>query len=138
MRFPTIARDGCRRPLVPVLLESQEGNRLIVDALIDTGADVTLFPAAIAESLGIDLTNAPDRPLSSALGVIATYREHEISLELRRAPNEIHQWRTAVGFISRPMVYGILGTRGFFEFFTLTYHAADEWVQLDPSGGFPM
>ena len=138
MRLPTIARNGQRRPLIPILVESSAGKQLIVDALVDTGADVTLFPSAVADILAIDLTNAPERPLSSALGVITKYREHEVILELRRAPGEIQRWRTTVGFVARPMVYSILGTQGFFEFFGLNYHASAEWLELRPDQPLPL
>ena len=117
MQFPTMATDGCYRPIIPVLIESPAGRRLIVDALVDTGSDVTLFPEAFAAALEINLGGQLRRPVTSALGIVAHYRQSEVLLELRRAPEEIVRWKATVGFLARRMAYGILGTRGMFEFF---------------------
>ena len=114
-----MATDGLHRPIIPVLIESPSGQRLVVDALVDTGSDITLFPDSLARSLSIDLTGHPEHPVNSALGVAVTYSESEVALELRRAPGESFRWRATVGFLTRPMIYGILGTKGFFEFFRL-------------------
>ena len=57
MQFPTTPlRDGIQRPLVMLLLETPNGRRVNVDALVDTGADVALFSFSTATQLGIDLT----------------------------------------------------------------------------------
>ncbi|MGE4001395.1 MAG: aspartyl protease family protein [Planctomycetaceae bacterium] len=125
--------DSIRRPIIPVIIESPAGRRLIVDALVDTGSDITLFPEDVASNLGIDLTESPARPLSSALGVIADYRSAEVVLELRRGTSELFRWRTSVGFLSRQMVYSIVGTKGFFEFFALRYDASAGQLELLPN-----
>lgn len=130
MRFPTMEVDGIRRPVVPVIVESLSGEKLIVDALIDTGSDITLLPEAFAAALNIDLSEAPEQSLSSALGTIATYRSEDVFLELRRSPSETLRWRATVGFLSRQMVYSILGTKGFFEFFAIAYDAAAGHVEI--------
>jgi len=129
--------DGLHRPIIPVLIESPGGKRLVVDALIDTGSDITIFPDAFAEALDINLTSRPERPVNSALGVIATYRESEVLLELRRAPDEIFQWKTIVGFLPRRMAYSILGTKGFFEFFSLNYDARQQSLEIQPHDSLP-
>lgn len=43
--------------------------------LFDTGADVTSFPASVAEKLGIDLDKCPEEPMSGYEGTtISVYR----------------------------------------------------------------
>lgn len=133
MQFPTMEVDGIRRPVIPIIVESSTGRKLIVDALVDTGSDITLFPEAVATALQIDLSESPPLPLSSALGVIAHYRSANVMLELRRGTEEILYWPATAGFLSRPMVYSILGTKGFFEHFGLEYHASAGRVALVPS-----
>src|SRR5262245_45329618 len=73
MRFPTMSRGALARPILPLIVEGAGGQRLIVDALIDTGADLTLFPIDVAVALGIDLTGLPQIPVGSALGQQLSY-----------------------------------------------------------------
>jgi hypothetical protein len=137
MRFPTMAMAGRHRPIVPLLVESTSGRRLILDALVDTGSDVTLLPEAVAQALDIELTETAERSVTSALGVAGTYRQMEVILELRRAQGEIYSWKTTVGFLPRRMAYSILGTAGFFEYFTFRYVAPQQLFDVEPWGPLP-
>ena len=136
MRFPTLIRKGVERPIVAVTIESEHGIRFTADVLVDIGSDITLFPLNLAEYLKIDVSNVADSHVRSALGATAKYRTREVFLELRRPP-EVFRWKASVGFIARPMSYGILGTRGFFEFFNLRYHVREHWLNIEPSGPLP-
>ncbi len=62
-----------------------------------------------------------------------TYRAVELSLELRRHP-DVLQWRGIVGFVSPRLTYGLLGARGFFEFFAIHYDASQRFLEILPSG----
>ncbi|MGH7126957.1 MAG: hypothetical protein ACREIV_00200 [Planctomycetaceae bacterium] len=86
-----MAAGTLHRPIIPVLIESAAGKQLLLDALVDTGSDITLFPEAVAGALGLDLTSSPQRPLSSALGAVGNYGESQVALELRRAPGEVYR-----------------------------------------------
>ena len=55
MRYPTTLRRGSHRPLLPVNLLADDGRFVLIDALIDTGADISLFPQHLAEQLGMAL-----------------------------------------------------------------------------------
>lgn len=136
MRFPTVARQGLVRPIIPVRVMAANGNWALVDSLVDMGADITLFAARNAQQLGIDLSGLPDLPLTSALGTSGTYRLAEVVLEVRHPPS-FFRWRTQVGFILRPLAYGILGTKGFFQFFTISYNERAGTLDIDPSGPLP-
>ena len=63
-------------------------------------------------------------------------RLRELTLELRRLP-EMIRWRATIGFTERPMSYGILGTRGFFEFFRLAYDARAGFLIVEPNDSLP-
>ena len=132
MQFPTLAKDQVRRPIVPVRLLGPNRHWSTIDALIDTGSDITLFPERLAERLGVDLTDIAEVPLTSALGTIATYRAVELTLELRRFPDTM-RWQGVVGFLPRHMTYGLLGTRGFFEFFDVQYSARQRFTEIQSS-----
>jgi len=53
------------RPVVAVRLTGPGGSK-IRDGLLDSGADDTVFPEALAGELGIDLANAEERFMSLA------------------------------------------------------------------------
>ena len=132
MRFPTMVSDDRSRPIIPLVLESCGGDRTLVDALVDSGADVTLFSEAIADTLGVDLSNVPELPIRSPLGHAGTYRTIELTLELRRYP-DILRWTGLVGFVPPRLQYGLLGTRGFFEFFAMHYDEPQGFLEITPS-----
>ena len=112
MRFPTLITDDRARPIIPLIVQSPSGERALVDALVDTGADISLFSETVAEAQGLDLTGVPESPIRSPLGHAGTYRAVELSLELRRRP-DVLQWRGTVGFVPLRLTYALLGTRGF-------------------------
>ena len=137
MRFPTSLRDGQLRPIVSVQVSVPGLSPVIVDALVDTGADVSLFPKRVAERLQLNLTSLPTRIVSAAVGGQCEYRLCDVTLELRRFPETL-RWNTTVGFVEHRMSYAILGTRGLFEFFRLTYDAGEHWLDLTPRADSPL
>ena len=60
MQFPTLLRSHIARPIITLHLEASNGMRVCSDVLVDTGADVTLMPVDLADSLNIDLTQLPE------------------------------------------------------------------------------
>ena len=136
MRFPTSLRDGKLRPIVSVHVSVPGLPPVVFDALVDTGADVSLFPQRVALRLGLDLTGQPSRIAAAAVGGQCEYRLCDVTLELRRFPETL-RWNTRVGFVEHRMSYAILGTRGLFEFFRLTYDAHEHWLELIPRVGTP-
>jgi Aspartyl protease len=136
MRFPTLARGRLRRPIVPLIVESARGVRTVLDALVDTGADRTLLPISVAKSLKIDVSALQQVPVGSALGQRVNYALIDLFLELGSPPN-LYRWRTRVGIILQPIPYGLLGTRGFFEFFAIEYNWPAGYVEILPTGPLP-
>jgi hypothetical protein len=105
------------------------------DALLDSGADDTVFPEAVAARLGLDLTNAPTGTIQSIGGVI-TVRYAEVTL--RVADNqERREWKALVGFSSRMPRYPMLGFAGFLQYFTATFHGDREEVEPTVNGLYP-
>ncbi len=136
MKFPTLLRGPVARPIVLVHLEADNGRRMYSDVLIDTGSDVSLMPKAVAKNLKIDLAQFPEVVVNSAIGGECRYRRCDLTLELRRPP-EVIRWHATIGFTERPMSYGILGTRGFFEFFRLAYDARAGFLTVEPNDSLP-
>lgn len=136
MRFPTFAKQQIHRPIVPLRLYGLSGRWVNMDVLVDTGSDMCLFPDSLAQRLDLDLTGLPETPLTSALGTAATYRAQSLWLELQQYPERL-RWKTTVGFLPRRMTYGLLGTKGFFEHFSLHYAANQHTFDLLPSESLP-
>lgn len=129
MQFPTLVRQEIRRPMIAITVHGPTGLCLLTDALIDTGSDVTLFSSDVARRLKIDLSGITPLPVMTAVGPVATYQPYSLTLEIRRHPQS-NRWTARAGFLQRPMSMGILGTKGFFEFFDLAYSARNEAVQI--------
>ena len=129
MRFPILVCDGRQRPIVAVTVILSNQRPVLFDALVDTGADVSLFPMSIADRLGLDLSQQPEVTVFAAVGGQCYYRLHDVELELRRPP-EVFRWKASVGFVDREMSYAILGTRGFFQLFDLTYSHSREFIDI--------
>ena len=81
MRFPTLVRDGKERPIVAVTINVPGQHAVLFDALVDTGADVSLFPQSVADRLGLDLTQQPDVTVFAAIGGQCHYRLHEVEID---------------------------------------------------------
>jgi hypothetical protein len=133
MRFPTMPIDGIRRPIIALHVESPGGKRILIDALVDTGSDLTLLPDDVARVLDIDLSHVPTCEIFSALGTRGLYKPFDLILELRRIP-EVSRWNASVGFLARPMAYAILGTKGFFEHFSVSYNSRLGMIDITPIG----
>ena len=93
---------GILRPVIAVVVEGPSGRRLL-DGLLDTGSDRTIFPNREAEALGIALPTKPDGVIKTAGGVSIAYRVAEVVLELRASGISV-RWKTSHNSIvnSRP------------------------------------
>lgn len=57
--------------------------------LFDTGADVTSFPASVAEKLGIDLDKCPKEPMSGYEGTTVLVYRSQIKIRFNQKTLEI-------------------------------------------------
>jgi hypothetical protein len=126
---------GITRPIVAVVIEGPGGRRLL-DGLLDTGADRTLFPQREAKALGISLPPPADGSIRTAGGLAIVYRLAEIVLEPRTSSSLV-RWRTPVAFTEDPLHLIHLGTRGFLEYFHCTFMGPERTVVLDPRPSLP-
>jgi len=117
--FPYVSHRGRFYPIIPVLLEGKE--RIVIHALVDSGATISLFPTNIAEDAGIDLRDAEQVYLAGIGGYVRAY----VKKQVRVAVEEL-------GSITIPIAFteyiasdiAILGRQGFFEAFEITFR---EW-----------
>jgi hypothetical protein len=103
------------RPLIPVTLSAgRKSARLL--ALIDSGADNTIFSKQVAEMLGLDLRRAPADSFCGTSGHEQPARHRKMAVQVGAV-----SYQTLVGFTELPCeVAGILGQDGFFDQFVVT------------------
>src|SRR5262249_14768080 len=106
------------------------------DAHLDTGADDSLFPDALATRLGIDLGNSP---MSHGAGVglgTVSLRFAQVTLRLASG-TERREWPAWVGFTSAQLARPLLGFAGCLQFFTATFFGDREEVELVVNSLYP-
>jgi hypothetical protein len=98
------------RPIVPITLVGPTGSRL-TDATLDTSADDTVFPEAMAVNIGLDLTNAPTGTAAGvgSRGLPVKYAQVKLRLTDTR---EFREWPAWVGFTAAPLPLSLLGFAG--------------------------
>jgi hypothetical protein len=103
--------------------------------VFDTGSDDTIFPLALAQRLGIDLSNAPTGQALGIGGGTVTFHYAQVLLRLSDGV-EHAEWSALVGFAPISMRRGLLGRTGFHQFFDVTYRGEAREVALLPNGSF--
>lgn len=126
------------RPVITIrIIGPKAGARW--DALVDTGADETLFPWSLAETLGIELDH---QMTSEAAGISGDrLKIHYGHVDLRvESSQELVSWKTTVGFVdfSSPSdEVIILGHGGCLDFFTATFDGENAELDLTPNAYLP-
>jgi hypothetical protein len=123
------------RPVVAVRLTGPAGSK-IRDGLLDSGADDTVFPEALAGELGIDLAHAEERLMSLA-GRPKPVRILYAAVGLRIADGvEAYEWTAVVGFVRGKLHYNLLGQAGCLQFFNADFRGEAREVILSANGSF--
>jgi hypothetical protein len=146
MRFPYLARiapqpvyplGGATVRHYPVFSATVTGpaSSLSRDGLLDSGADDTIFPSALANQLGIDLRNAPVGTARAISGSAFSYRYAHVTLRISDG-SESCEWPAVVGFLDLPIHWALLGQTGFLQFFDVQLLGARQEVVLAPNANF--
>lgn len=116
--FPVIDPTGkeigeIARPVVKILLNFKHGKIFgPISTLLDSGSDYNLFPAEIAEVLGINLRKGKVKITEGIGGKrITAYRHSGIKMYI-----EGHSFETSIDF-SKESSVPLLGQQGFFDKF---------------------
>lgn len=132
-RYKTLTRpDGTpvRTPSIPVLLSGRE--KLETVALLDSGADISVIPRAIAEILGLDLKGTAEK--AYGIGGPVDSIEAMVNVTVERG-HERHSFQIPVkvimGNYDLPV---LLGRSGFFDRFVITFNQPKEKVFLKRTG----
>ena len=124
------------RPVLAVRI-SGPARSLLLDGLLDTGSDDTVFEEWVAAAVGVDFSHAPER-LVGLVGRSNLVRCRYAPVELRITDgiHETYQWTTLVGFVATHLRYSLLGHASCLQFFDTTFRGADQEVVLTPNTSF--
>lgn len=114
------------RPYVQIKLTESRGSSAGY-ALIDSGADRSLFNVQIAEKIGLDLTKAPEQYFGGIEGGDLKAKLHKVKLAIIGMNEEIE---ILAGFIDSNGVSAILGQDGFFDAYKIKFEKDHGIVEI--------
>lgn len=116
------------RPVIPISLEYKD-KRIRYEVLVDSGADICLFHAEVAEALGIDLKKCKPNIVTGVGGKSSQYFLSNLDMEVGG-----WKYKIEAGFLpdigGRSAPYGIVGQKGFFEFFKIVFDRTGEDIEI--------
>ena len=95
------------------------------EAVIDSGASRCIFHASIGEFLGLDIDKAPEEQTMGIAGP-SSIRLHDVRLYAPGGTIEI-----CAGFSRDLPLAGVLGMKGFFDHFRITFDPAARRCELE-------
>jgi hypothetical protein len=107
-----------------------------LNALLDSGADDTVFPEYVARFIGLDLSAAPTGTAAGVGSSGVPVRYAQLTLRLTDG-RELREWQAWVGFTAARMTYPLLGFAGCLQFFDTNFRGAREEVELTTNGLYP-
>ena len=124
IKFKYVARRDKEFPLIPITL-IKENVEIDTDALVDSGANISVFREEIAECLEIVIEDGEEILLQGLGGRIVGYI-HELNVRV-----DDDEFPCKVVF-SKELTVGlnILGREGFFEYFQVTFNERGKEVIL--------
>ncbi len=135
MKFPYIKtpsadprRKWISRPIIPVTLFGPKGS-VIIDALIDSGADKCLFNIALGKEIGLDLEKGEKENFSGIEGKQIIAYMHRIQLQIAGIDEKIE---LTAGFTDVRGVFAILGQEGFFDTFRIKFERDHNIIEINP------
>ena len=114
IRFPYADLRGRKFPVIPLFIKKK--NILRTQALVDSGANISLFDKSIAEYLEVHIKAGKKISLQGIGGKISAY-VHPVSISVATM-----EFTIPVAFCERiDLSFNILGREGFFEKFLVCF-----------------
>lgn len=114
------------RPVIPI--EITYGNVTVpYEVLVDSGADMCIFDAQIAEILKINLKSGKGQKVSGITGVAESYYIHPVTITVGG-----WKYKIEAGFLPEigKFGYGVVGQKGFFDIFIVKFDLIKEEIEL--------
>lgn len=114
------------RPVMPIHVASQQ--RVAYEALVDSGADYSIFHAQIGEAIGLEVRKGQRVIFAGVGGVAQEGFRHPVKLE-------VGKWRLPCSVVfayGLKIPYGILGQAELFDWFVVVFDRQAGWFDLRP------
>lgn len=117
------------RPVIPIDISGPKGTWTL-EALIDSGADRSLFDIEIAKVLGIDLSKVKKEQFGGIGKDTVTVYTTNVVVEVNGIN---HPVTIPIGFMKGANVRALLGQDGFFDNFRIVFTRANDSIEITPS-----
>ena len=113
---------------MPIGLE-HDGETIRYEVLVDSGADMSIMNAEIADLLGLDVTSGRKGQVRGVTGKPEPFYTHDVTLVVGG-----HKTVVPISFAEKVGQdgYGILGQKGFFTDYRVTFDYLKEEIQVVP------
>jgi len=118
-----------KKPIVSIEIFGPSG-RQTFDALIDSGADCSLFNIQIAQALGLDLSVARRIRMTGISGGVEGYRLEDIEIKIEGIGKTI---KIPVCFADSPSIGTLLGQEGFFDQYRIKFEKDHDSFEITPT-----
>jgi hypothetical protein len=122
------------RPYIPIRIIGPGGSARL-HGLVDTDADQTVLPRAIAEPLGIDIDPEARARFRGVGGHLVTAYYGRVELEVGTRSRR-YRWPVTVAFLDSAAGV-ILGHAGFLHYFTASVNGQHRYVTIAPNNMLP-
>ena len=124
--------DGRYRPIIPIEISTDTDNAISYEVLVDSGADISIFDAEVAEAIGITNLESGDKFVFSGI----TGEEEIGYLHIVTITVKDCSYQTTVVFSEniRDDGHGIVGQKGFLDYFAIKFDYYKKYVVLRKKG----
>ncbi len=127
---PYLIKHWIKKPIIQIEVFGSNGSKKF-NALIDSGADYSLFNIQVAKLAGLDLSKAEICPFVGIGGKqeIPAYLLEDVEIKLEGINQKI---KIPVGFIDSESVGLLLGQEGFFDNYRIKFEKDHDVFEIIP------
>jgi len=120
-------RHSILAPIIPIRIINKSNKEKYIDikAMIDSGADVSIFPGVIANKIELDIEKKRTQPIGGIWKTRFDTYLHEIIFEVGG-----WQFESYACFAFDEVALPILGRDGFFDLFEIKIDYSKEYIEL--------
>ena len=116
------------RPIVSVILTHRESTSVV--ALVDSGADRSLFDMEVGKDIGLDIESGEVEYFGGIGGSRVEAFVHKVRLQVAEIEKAVE---VPIGFTKNLGVSGILGQEGFFDAFRIKFEKDHDTFEIVPA-----